>query len=183
MVVWTALTTGVHLVLRKSNLVPLKRVHDTVHNISRKDVKYDDGVMVVFIKWSKTNQMGEYVDKSPLVAKKNSNICPVHWLLHMMFEVPAGPHHNLFSYYSKKGLVPITYHDLMALMRKWLDMIGEDAKAFSSHSLRRGAMTRAFKLDIPENEIQRMEHWRSQCFRTYINNDMQQRVVTCFKIQ
>ena len=31
---WTALVSGFNMVLRKSNLVPLKRVHDTVHNIT-----------------------------------------------------------------------------------------------------------------------------------------------------
>ena len=53
LVVWVSLLTGYYLVLRKSNLVPLSRVHDTVHNITRQDVRYDDGLMIVFIRWTK----------------------------------------------------------------------------------------------------------------------------------
>ena len=34
LVIWTSMLTGFNLVLRKSNIVPLKRVHDSVHNIS-----------------------------------------------------------------------------------------------------------------------------------------------------
>ena len=52
---WTALLSGFFLVLQSSNIVPLKRVHDTVHNLCRSDIKYSQGVMVVFIRWSKTN--------------------------------------------------------------------------------------------------------------------------------
>ena len=75
--VWVALVTGFLLILRKSNLVPLSKVHDTVHNISRSDIRYDGGVMVVFIRWSKMNQFGETVSPSSLVANNISLICPV----------------------------------------------------------------------------------------------------------
>ena len=36
--VWSAMLCGFNCVLRKSNLVPIKRMHDTAHNICRKDV-------------------------------------------------------------------------------------------------------------------------------------------------
>ena len=141
LVVWSAMLTGFHMLLRKSNLVPLKRVHDTVHNISRSDVKYDEGVMVIFVRWSKTNQYRERVNKVPLVANSENPICLVHWLLYMMDRIPAEGNHNLFSVRAQSAhaqVVPITYRDLMVNMRKWLDMIGHDSKAFSSHSLCQG---------------------------------------------
>ena len=72
LVVWTALVAGFHLVLHKSNIAPLKRVHDTVHNVTRSNVCYSQGVMVIFMHWSKTNQSGEYVDTNPLVANPDS---------------------------------------------------------------------------------------------------------------
>ena len=117
-VAWVASLTGYHAALRKSNMVPLKRVHDTVQNISRKDVRYSNGVMIFTMDWSKTNQFQERTDISPLVANKYSPICPVRWLLSMMNKIPAGPQHNLFSFYDTAGnLVPITYRDLMKFMR------------------------------------------------------------------
>ena len=130
--------TGFNLVLRKSNLVPLKRMHDTVHNISRNNVRYGNGVMVFVIDWSKTNQFGLDVQTPPLVANKHNPLCPVRWLLFMMDTIPAEPHHNLFSIRSRNGIKPITYRDLMTQMRRWLDAVGVDSSRFGSHSLRRG---------------------------------------------
>ena len=127
-------------------MVPVKRVHDAVQNISRQDVSYDKGVMVINLKWSKTNQFGEREDPIPLIANNYSTICPVRWLLHMMERIPAAPYHNLFCIPDGKGgTVPITYRDIMVQMRKWLEELGEDPSKFSSHSLRRGNVTRASK--------------------------------------
>ena len=133
MVIWVTMLGGFHLILRKSNLVPLSQVHDTVHNIARTDVRYYKGVMVLTIRWSKTNQFGEYISKVPVVANKNSSICLVKWTLRMVKQIPAGAHNNLFSYFGKKGLVPVTYRDLMVQMRKWLDLVGVNSTKYSSH--------------------------------------------------
>ena len=128
LVAWVSLLTGFNLLLRKSNMVPLKRVQDSVHNISRKDVRYGNSVMVFVIGWSKTNQHGEEEQTPPLIMNKESDICPVRWLLYMMKRFPAEPNHNLFSLYNKFGqVVPLTYRDLMTNMRKWLKLIGCDA--------------------------------------------------------
>ena len=117
LVVWSAILTGFNLLLRKSNLIPLKQVHDMVHNISRSDIKYDEGVMVIFVRWSKTNQYEEKVNKVPLVANSESPICPMQWLLYMMDRIPAEGSHNLFSVKACSKVVPITYQDLMVNMR------------------------------------------------------------------
>ena len=55
LVVWVTMVTGFYLILHKSNLVLLSRVHDTMHNIACSDVRYKKGVMVIMIRWSKTN--------------------------------------------------------------------------------------------------------------------------------
>ena len=107
--VWTAVVTGFHLVLRKSNLVPVKRMHDTVHNIVCSDVKYFEGIMIINIRWLKTDQLGQDNDPKPSIANPNSTICLVGWLIFMMNSVPALPSHNLFSFNGKNGLVPVTY--------------------------------------------------------------------------
>ena len=69
LVVWTAMVTGFHMALRKGNLVPVKRVHDEVHNLIHSDIRYADSVMVIFVRWSKTNQDIEFINKIPLIAK------------------------------------------------------------------------------------------------------------------
>ena len=97
-VVWVALVTWFHLLLHKSNLVPLSRVHDTMHNIARHDVRYSDGVMIILIRWSKTNQFKEITKINPLMMDNDSMICPVRWILYMVDRINAAPEHNLFSF-------------------------------------------------------------------------------------
>ena len=181
MVTWVAMLGGFHLVLRKSNYVPLSQVHDTVHNICRRDIRYVNGVMVVVIKWSKTDQLGQNIRKEPMIANSHSPICPVKWILYMIDRIPALPKHNLFSYFHEKKqcLVPITYMDLMTQMRTWLKVIGvQNYKEYSSHSLRRGSATLAFKRNLNDTEIMRLGSWKSQCFRNYIEPDTESKIVT-----
>ena len=177
MVTWVSTVTGFHLLLRKSNLVPLTRAHDLAHNIARGDIRYHKGVMMVYIRWTKTNQLGE-LEKSPMVANKYSTICPVRWILYMVKQVPAGPQHNLFSYINdKKQIVPITYRDLLMYIRKWLSLIGvKDAHAYSAHSLRRGSCTHAFEQQISERSIMEMGSWKSQCYKRYIQIGVETKV-------
>ena len=103
--VWTCMLTGFHLVLRKSNLVPLSKMHDTVRNISRNNVRYDQGLMIVYVDWSKTNQYRELVNKSPMMGNNNYPICSVRWIKYMCDRIPAKPYHNLFCYKNKKGQI------------------------------------------------------------------------------
>ena len=180
-VAWVAALSGYHGALRKSNLVPLKRAHDTVQNISRRDVRYAKGVMVFCMDWSKTNQFQEHTDISPLVANKHSPICPVRWLLFMMDQIPASPDHNLFSFRSSAGIVPITYRDLMKFMRIWIKKIGKDPAKFSSHSLRRGASIEAHRRNVSDLDLKEMGHWKSDCYKEYVDIDVGSRIKTWYQ--
>ena len=180
---WVTMLSCYCLMVRKSNLVPLSQVHDMVHNVTRSDIRYDAGVMVIVIRWSKTNQFGDDPMKIPIIADKTNELCPVHWILHLTQRIPAHRDQNLFCYHKQgKGLVPVTYRNLMEYMRKWLKLVGvQEPTRFSSHSLRRGACTTAFDLQIGETAIMRMGFWKSQCYKNYIQDDMKSRVKTWFK--
>ena len=69
----------------------------------------------------------------------------------------------------------------MVYMRLWLKALGEDSMAFSTHSLHRGASTHAHKANITDLEIQCLGHWKSDCYKQYIQEDTQSKVTTCFK--
>ena len=142
MVVWSSVITGFNLVVHKSNIVLVKRVHNTVHNTTRSDVHYAEGVMIIHLRWSKTNQYGEETNVVPLISKNHSPICAVRWLLYMIDNVPAEGFHNLFSYIGKQGVVVlITYHDLMVNLRDWLDLIDSFKDVFQSFIAMRGNYT------------------------------------------
>ena len=181
MVVWVTAVSGFHMVLRKSNLVPLKRVHDKLHNITRRDIRYSKGVMMVMVRWSKMNQHGDVPQEILMMANKHSTICPVRWILYMLNTVEAAPHHNLFSFTGRDGPSLVTYRDLIMYLHKWLDLLGKDSKKYSSHSLCRGATTHAHNKQISECSIQDMGFWRSDCYKRYIDVDMRSRIDRWFK--
>ena len=138
--------------------------------------------MVIFVCWSKTNQNGEEVEQTPIVGDNQNKLCLVRWLLFMINKIPARLQHNLFSFPSEQGLVPITYRDMMVHLRKWVKLLGHDEKAFSSHSMRWGATTLAFKKGIPEQEIKTLGNWKSDCYKRYIETDVGMRVNTWLKL-
>ena len=167
LVIWVAILCGFFLVLRKSNLVPIKRAHDMVHNITRCDVRYGKGVVVLFIRWTKTNQNREKVFRFPMVANRLDAICPARWLMFMVNSIPAHSNHNLFSFMHRNSRVlPVTYRDLMVQLRAWLKQVGvQNERRFSSHSLRRGGSTHLFKSNVPDKTIMTMGDWSSQCYK------------------
>ena len=59
--------------------------------------------------------------------------------------------------------MPITYRDLMVNLRKWLDKLGKNSAAYSSHSLRRGHMTLCHKKSLSGRMIQELDAWSSEC--------------------
>ena len=177
LVTWVTLLTGFHLVLPRSNLVPLHRAHDVVHNISCRDMRYGEGVMVIYIRWSKTNQHRERIHRTLMTANDKNEICPVCWIMYMINTIPARGFHNLLSYTNAKGeVVPITYRDLTIQMRKWLTLVGvKQVNRYSSHSLHRGGTTQMFKSGLSEKTIMTLGDWSSQCYKNYIEIDMDAR--------
>ena len=98
----------------------------------------------------------------------------------MTSRILAQPNHNLFCYPDKYGrIVPITYRDLMTNLRSWLQKVGvQDTSTYSSHSLRRGGTSHAFKSKIGVEHIKRMGGWKSDCYRRYIDVDMNTQIKT-----
>ena len=175
---WVCLLFGFFLFMRKSNLVPVNRQHDHLHQLSRADIKYHRDVVIVEVKWSKTNQFGNGRLPVPVVRHPDPTICPVAWLLFMIRQIPAHGLHNLFCYPLPNGeVVPVTYADLTELLRSLLQKIGvNDVHRFSSHSLRRGGCSHAFSKKIPETLIQTLGSWASDAYKKYIDITLESRL-------
>ena len=166
---WVAILLGFFLFLHKSNLVPVTKQHDELHQISRSDITYFDEVLIVYLKWSKTNQFGEKILPVPVVWEY-SIICLVKWLLFMVKRIPALPIHNLFSYQDEQGAVQlVTYTDLTNYLRALLSRAGiPNVERFSSHSMHRGGCSHAFNCKINEKTIMLLGSWASDAYKRYI---------------
>ena len=175
-VIWTAMLFAFNMMLRKSNYVPELKEHEPTKQLSRRDVRYFQGAMLVHVKWSKTLQCGDRVVPFPMMANKKSVLCPVRWFLYMCKLVPAMPYHNAFSIIEKGRVVPVTYAQMLTQFRAWLNICKYDEKRFALHSLRRGAATTAFEKNLSDLQIKRLGDWASDAYRTYIEIDLEERL-------
>ena len=174
---WVAILYGFFLFLRKSNLVPVKRIHDPQHQLSQGDITYFDKVLIVEITWSKTNQFGERNLKVPVMEERLTDICPVDWLLFMVKRIPSLPQHNLFSFWQDGQILLVMYRDLTVFLRELLEKIGiENEHNFSSHSLHRGGTSHTFNRKIPERTIMTLENWSSDTYHKYIDVTLENRL-------
>ena len=95
---------------RKTNMVPNSAADfDSDKQLIRRDVKILR-VLVVLIKWSKTNQFGSRLLKVPLLAIPDFVLCTVLANENMMRATPASPDDPVFSMRTNKGKVkPLIY--------------------------------------------------------------------------
>ena len=99
------------LMARKSNMVPNSvEDFDPSKQLIRQDVKVFQDVLVVLIKWSKTNQFGSRLLQVPLVAIPESVLCPVLAFKNMIRDTPAWVHDPAFVRRTDKGRIkPLLY--------------------------------------------------------------------------
>ena len=161
------------LMSRKSNMVPISVADfNPQKQLLRQDVKILQGVLVVFVKWSKTNQYGNRLLKVPLTAIPDSNLCPVNAFLNMTKLVPASDDDPAFGIMSRSSsLVPVTYRQLQGKIKSLMAKTGRAPELYSSHSFRRGGCSWAFKSGVPMDLIQQHGDWLSDCYKAYLTFD------------
>ena len=87
---WATIVVGFHLLLRKSNLVPNSALgFSTVHKLVCKDIHFHCGLVLVNIKWSKNQGIGNR-STMPLLKRKGP-ACPVAALKRLFLTVSASP--------------------------------------------------------------------------------------------
>ena len=94
---WCCILFMFFLMARKSNMVPVSvSDFDPDKQLLRQDIVIFKGVLVVLIKWSKTNQFGSRLLKVPLVTIPGSALCPVKAYKNMAKLMPASCHQPAF---------------------------------------------------------------------------------------
>ena len=179
MVAWVATLVGFTLFLRRSNLAPESMTKfDSEKQFCRKDFNVIDptSVMMAEVRWSKTIQFKEKVLRLPILPAENKNICPVVWVHYMLEQIPGSPEDPLFLVPSKGEKLALSTNQLIARLRKWLTLIGEDPEKYGLHSLRRGGATFALQCNIQGEMIKVLGDWASDAWRRYCDISMEQRL-------
>ena len=181
MVAWVATLVGFTMFLRRSNLAPeAMNKFDPDKQFCRKDFNVIDQetVMMAEVRWSKTIQFKEKVLRLPILPAGNKSICPVLWMHYMMEQIPGEPNDPAFMIMQKGEKLALSANQLVARLKKWLTLIGEDAEAYALHSLRRGGATFAMQCNIQGEMIKVLGDWASDAWRRYCDISMEQRFDT-----
>lgn len=181
-VAWAAILTAFFCLLRKSNYV-VDTEFDPRKQLCREDISVGDSCMLVTIKWSKTIQFAQRALKIPVLAIPGSPICPVLAYTLMSRKVKAGPKDPAFCTPKGKRFAPLKYTTLQSILKNLVHKAGWVATAFSSHSLRRGGASLAFKAKVPGELIQIQGDWASNAYLRYLSIPLQQRIQVATQVR
>ena len=174
---WALYLIAFFLVCRKSNLVPdSAKSFDPQKQLTRGHFEEIDENLRVIMKWTKTIQYNERQLVVPIRRIKGSKLCPVKAYKRMCTKNPATQGEPAFVHRGKKGkMIVWTYRMFMTELKKDIEKIGEDPRAYSTHSFRRGAATFAYEAGVEAETVKIMGDWRSDCFRQYLQVSMQKK--------
>lgn len=175
MSIWTCMLFMFHLMLRKSNVVAMSvNKFDSKKQLLRSDIKLGKNVMLVSLKWSKTNQFGVNNLKLPLVRSGNI-LCPVQAYRCLLRLKPLSEDSPVFCMLKGAKCVPMVYSDLQAAIKSFCEASGFDSSCYSSHSFRRGGASWAFYSGVPADLIQLHGDWASDCYKKYLHVPLESR--------
>ena len=183
---WCAMLLAFFGCMRLSNLVPAaQKDFDPLKHLKRDDIKFVNDMLLVFFKWSKTNQSAKKVSWIPIssVADPRFNIS-VNFkkLMNSVLVSNSAP---LFSFgkdnfHTKCSLVPI--------LNMCTSETGLPPADYSWHSFRRGAAVFAYELGLDDSAVQLFGDWSSSAFKTYLEFSFLKKVsvaesiANCFEV-
>lgn len=169
---------------RKSNFVPESIAKfDPKKQLVHADVQIQDGILLITLKWSKTNQFGNRHHVVPVLAMPGSKICPVQAYMNMCRLVPGSGNDPLFRIPQGQGLVPLTYPVWERKLKELVAAIGHEPSAYSTHSCRRGGATYMSSVGVSKEYIMLVGDWKSDAVDQYIHMDMNAKVQALQKVR
>lgn len=163
---WCSMLLAFFGCFRLSNLVPASKTKfDPLKHLKRDDIRFDGKFVLVFYKYSKTNQNSDRVAWIPIcsVTDKRFNI---QYFFKKLFAVVIAPNDApLFTIHKHEFL---TKFSLIRLLDHCLFVAGMPLADFSWHSFRRGAAVFAFELGLADSAVQLLGDWSSPAFKRYL---------------
>ena len=177
---WCAILLAFFGCFRLSNLVPVsKNKFDPLKQLKRDDVKFEKDVVLIYYKYSKTNQNSSKVAWVPICPVADKRFDIKSFLLKLFDSVKAPQDAPLFSFSSKN------FHSRSSLVRL-LDLCvfeaGLSLSDYSWHSFRRGAAVFAFELGLADTAVQLLGDWSSPAFKNYLEFAFLKKVSVARKI-
>ena len=163
---WCAMLVAFFGCFRLSNLVPAScNKFDPLKHLRRGDVKFEDNIVLIFYKWSKTNQNCRKVAWIPICSVSDQRF-NVKLNLEKLFAMcKASENAPLFIYDNNMFH---TRHSLVSLLDNCLSNVNLSPSNYSWHSFRRGSAVFAFELGLADSAVQLLGDWSSSAFNNYL---------------
>ena len=163
---WCAMLLGFFGCFRLSNLVPVSMCkYDPHKQLNRCDIRFEDNLVLIYYKWSKTNQNSRKVSWIPICNVSDSRFNLRIYFDKLLTLVKAPKDAPLFSY-SKSHFH--SRYSLVRLLDQCLFVAGLSPSDYSWHSFRRGAAVFAFELGLADSAVQLLGDWSSAAFKRYL---------------
>ena len=164
--VWCAMLLAFFGCLRLSNLVSAsKNSFDPRKQLKRNDILFKENLVLVFYKWSKTNQNAMKMSWIPIHTVSDDRFNLRSYLKSLFAQVKAPSDALLFTF--KKN----DFHAKSSLSRSLDQCVfkaGLSVGDYSWHSFRRGAAMFAFELGLSDTAVQLLGDWSSPAFKQYL---------------
>lgn len=156
--------------LRQSNLAPRnKAAFDASRHLTRNDILHRPDALIVAIKWSKSQQ-GPTATSVAAPAKPGHVLCPVAAYHNMLRHAPTAANHQPLFVFRDGTCMPTSY--MNKVWDKVMDSLGCPRRAFTLHSLRRGAASQVYTAggaSLPQ--VKMHGQWASSAVMEYLPND------------
>ena len=163
---WCAMLLAFFGCFRLSNLVPTaKNKFDPLKHLRRNDLKFEDDIVLIYYKWSKTNQNCSKVAWVPICSVLDDRFNIKKFFIKLFSKVKASNDAPLFSF-SKNDFH--SRHSLVRLLDFCIYNAGLPLADYSWHSFCRGAAVFAFELGLADSAVQLLGDWSSEAFKNYL---------------
>ena len=177
---WCAILLAFFGCFRLSNLVPSsKNMFDPLKHLKRNDIYFHNELVLVFYKYSKTNQNSDRVSWIPICSVSDIRF-NIKFFLEKLFSVVDAPENApLFTFQNN---VFHTRHSLVRLLDQCVFEAGLPLADYSWHSFRRGSAVFAFELGLADSAVQLLGDWTSPAFKRYLEFAFSRKVDIAKKI-
>ena len=149
-----------------SNLVPAsKNSFDPLKHLKMDDILFKGNLVLVYYKWSKTNQNADKVSWIPIHTVSDERFDLKSHLKKLFVQVKVPSDSPLFSFNKKEFH---SKNSLSRLLDQWVFKAGLPVADYSWHSFRRGAAMFAFELGLSDTAVQLLGDWSSPAFKQYL---------------
>ena len=177
---WCAMLLAFFGCFRLSNLVPIsKNKFDPLKQLKRDDIKFEKDVVLVYYKYSKTNQNCSKVAWVPIGSVADDRFNLKSYLQRLFSLVKAPEDAPLFSF-SKSD--HHSRYSLVRILDSCVFEAGLSLSDYSWHSFRRGAAVFAFELGLSDSAVQLLGDWSSPAFKHYLEFAFLRKVSVARKI-